>query len=85
MNVHAPPVDGHPTAVSQNKFRTMTKVADDHDGAFATPDVPVRFILASGPKTPSLKVENVIVHTIRDRDLDRMDGTASYWHFLGPA
>jgi hypothetical protein len=41
--------------------------------------------LASGPQTSSLKLENFIVHFIRDGDMHRMNGTASYWHFLGPA
>jgi hypothetical protein len=85
MNENAPLVDGHSAAVSQNKFCTMTKVADDHDRALATPNVTVRFILASGPKTSSLKLKNVIVHFIRDGGMNRMNGAESYWQFLGPA
>jgi hypothetical protein len=41
--------------------------------------------LASGPQTSSLKLENFIVHFIRDGDMHRMSGTTSDWHFLRPA
>ena len=66
MNVNAPPVDGHPTAVPQYELDTMALVTDDHDGAIAAPNVPVRFILKPCSEAAPLKLENVIIHTIKD-------------------
>lgn len=73
MNVNAPPVDGHPTAVSQYELDTMALVTDDHDGAIAAPDVTVRIILKPGSETTPFELENVIVHTIKDEGLAHMD------------
>lgn len=73
MNENAPPVDGHPTAVSKNELNTVALVTDDHDGAIATPDVTVRFILKPGSEPSPFELENVIVHTIRVRGVAHVD------------
>lgn len=73
MNENAPPVDGHPTAVSKNELNAVALVTDDHDGAIATPDVTVRFIVKPGSEPSPFELENVIVHTIRVRGVAHVD------------
>jgi hypothetical protein len=85
MNVYAPAVDGHPTAVSQNELDAMAMVTNDHDGALATSNVPVRFILVSGSQAAPLKLENVIIHTIKDGGMDQMGFPKPCWLSSKPA
>lgn len=69
VNEHAPTVDGHPAAITENELDAVAAITDHHDGTLSAPDVPVGFIVLTGSQTAPLEIENVVVHTkIKDSE-----------------